>query len=483
MAFSKTPQTSTYQTKEVNLLNEWEQRDTTLTKDNDALNCFYELIQNKKTGDKDYFVVKRAGTTAYPYVAASSVIRGVHYWEDETKLFLAVDDDIYIVNSGTGALITTLTAAFGTSTGEVGFCEFLYDTNNVKIVATDGTTLITIDSSNTKVVNADADIPSPHLPQPVFLDGYLFLVKTDTADIYNSDLNDPLAWTPGDFITAEMSADAVVRISNLNNYIIVFGTASVEYFFDAANASGSPLQKYDTPHKFIGYTSGFAKSGNDIYFIGNSVDSGIQVYRATDLKLEPLSSPPLRRAIEEDEVSSGAVAHYAGHSFYIFSTADGTYQMDLDTKLWTRLAFKATSTFAITHAVTLSVSAGLVTLCVLSGSATMYYFNNNAYQDDGTNFTFRVITDNETFDTYRNKTCSRMLILGDRPSTSLTLSVYWSDDDFQTWSTARTIDMSLETPVLHRLGQFRRRAWKIEWAQNAHMRLKKMELDLNMGQA
>ena len=483
MAFSKTPQTSTYQTKEVNLLNEWLQRDTSLSKDNDALNCFYELVQNRKTGDKDFFVVKRAGTSAYPYVAASAVIRGMHYWEDQTKLFLAVDDDIYIVNSSTGALIATLSTAFGTSSGEVGFCEFLYDTNNVKVVATDGTTLITIDSSNTKVVCGDADLPTPHLPQPVFLDGYLFLVKTNTADIYNSNLNDPLAFTAGDFITAEMSADAVNRISNLNNYIVVFGTASIEYFFDAANASGSPLQKYDTPHKFTGYTAGFTKTQNDIYFIGNSADSGVQLYRATDLKLEPLSTPPLRRTMEEDTVTAAAMVHYAGHSFYTFTTADATYQMDLDTKLWTRIAFKATANFPIKYSAVISISNVYVTVCVLSDSATLYYFNNSVYRDDATNFTYRVVTDNETFDTYRNKTCSRMLLLGDRASTSLTASVYWSDDDYQTWSTARTIDMSLASPVLHRLGQFRRRAWKIEWTQNAHMRLQKIELDLNMGQA
>ena len=329
MAYSKTPQTSTYQTKEVKLLNTWEQRDASLTKDNDALNCFYDIIQNRKTEDKDSYVVKRHGTSAYPYVADSSTVRGIHYWEDENKLLVATGDDIIIVNAGTGAVIATLSTAFGTTTGDVGFCEFLYDTNNVKVVATDGTTLLTIDSSNVKVVCADGDLPAPHIPQPVFLDGYLFLVKTDTADIYNSDLNDPLAWTPGDFLTAEMSADTVVKISNLNNYIVVFGTGSIEYFFDAANASGSPLQKYDTQHKFVGYTAGFARNGNDIYFVGNSVDSGVQVYRATDLKIEPMGSPPIRRTLELESVASGAMAHYGGHSFYVITTTTGTYQLDI----------------------------------------------------------------------------------------------------------------------------------------------------------
>ena len=440
MAFSKTPQTSTYQTKEVKLLNTWEQRDASLTKDNDALNCFYDIIQNRKTEDKDHYVVKRHGTSAYPYVADSATIRGFHYWEDQNKLFVATGDDIVIVNASTGAVIATLSTAFGTTTGDVGFCEFLFDTNNVKVVATDGTTLLTIDSSNTKVVCVDADLPAPHLPQPVFLDGYLFLVKSGTADIYNSDLNDPLAWTAGDFLTAEMSADTVTRISNLNNYIIVFGTGSVEYFFDAANASGSPLQKYDTPHKFIGYTGGFTRNGNDIYFVGNSADSGIQVYKATDLKLDPISTPPIRRALEAEAVVTGAMVHYGGHSFYVITTTTGTYQLDIDSRLWTRLAFKATTTFPIKYSAVIVLSGVTVTLCMLTSSATMYYFNPAVYRDDGTDFTVRVTTDNETFGTYRKKTCARMLVLADKPSASATLSVYWSDDDYQTWSTARTVD-------------------------------------------
>lgn len=483
MAFSKTPQTSTYQTKEVSLLNEWETRDATSTKDNDALNCFYEIVQNKKTGDKEHRVVKRDGTVAYPYAAATSTIRGFHYWEDEDKLFIATSDDIAIVTASTGVIVTTLNAAFGTTSGTVGFCEFLFDTNNTKICATDGTTLITIDSSNTKVVVVDADLPAPHLPQPVFLDGYLFLVKSDTADIYNSDLNDPTAWTPGDFITAEMTADKVVAIANLNNYLVMFGTGSIEYFFDAANASGSPLQKYDTPHKYIGYISGLAKHGNELLFIGNTGTGGPQVFVAKDLKVEPISTPPMRRAIESYTTANAAVISYGGHDFYHVNVGSLSYQFDLDTKLWTRTAFKGTAYMPITNAAVINITGvGNVCLTTHTDSTTLYYFKPTAYRDDATNFTMQVTTDNMMFDTYRKKTCGRLLLIGDRTSTSANATVEWSDNDYQSWSTPRNIDMSLETPILSQLGQFRRRAFRVTWTQNLPMRWQHLELDLNMGQ-
>jgi hypothetical protein len=483
MAYSKTPQTSTYQTKDVSLLAEWESRDATATKDNDALNCFYEVIQNKKTGERDYDVIKREGTVAYGWTAPAAV-RGIYYWRDQDKLFVATGTDISIVTASTGTLVTTLSTAFSTSSGEVGFCEFLFNTNNTKIVATDGTTAMTIDASNTKVVIVDGDMPTPHLPQPVFLDGYLFLVKSGTADIYNSNLNDPTVWTAGDFITAEMAADKIQRITNMNNYILVLGSGSIEYFFDAANASGSPLQRNDTPFKFTGYISGFAKWGNKILFIGQTANNAPEVFMAEDFKLEPIGTPPVRRGIEGYTTANAAVLSYGGHDFYHINTGSLSYQLDLKEKLWTRTAFKNTAYFPITASVNIPISGvGNQNLVVNASTATMYYFRPTVYQDDGTNFTMQVITDNQWFDSFNNKFCARLSIQGDRTSSSASFAVSWSDDDYQTYSTARDVDMSLEHPKLTALGRFRRRAFKLVWTQNFPMRIKNIELDLNMGQA
>ena len=82
----------------------------------------------------------------------------------------------------------TLSNPFSTTSGIVGFCLFLYDDNTSAVIATDGTTLIKIDSSNVVTTCVDADMPV-HIPNPIFLDGYLFVAKADSADIYNSNLN------------------------------------------------------------------------------------------------------------------------------------------------------------------------------------------------------------------------------------------------------------------------------------------------------
>jgi len=201
MAFDKTPATSTYQTKQISILSEINSRAASVSTDVDYLNCYPEIIKNKTTQEQKVAIRKRKGCSAL-VTTPNTTTRGVYYWEDQSKLYVAQSDDVLVYNMPAGTLATTLTAVFPTTTsGDVGFTEFLYDTGEIKLVVTDGTTLSTIDSSNVVVASGDADMPA-HIPQPVFLDGYLFIVKTNTADLYNSNLNDPLAYTAGDFISS-----------------------------------------------------------------------------------------------------------------------------------------------------------------------------------------------------------------------------------------------------------------------------------------
>ena len=227
MAFSRTPEQSTYQTKQIRLVKEFNSRGTNANKDEDYVNFYPEQIKNRNTKENELYLVKRDGSTEFIASVASSSVRGLFFWEKENQLFVAVSDDLRIYNATTGALLTTLSAAFGTTSGHVGFCEFLYDDGSVKVVATDGTTLSTIDSAGVRAPSADVDMPA-RLPYPVFLDGYLFILAANTADLYNSNLNDPLAYTAGDFITAEMLPDQASWVSRINNYLIVAGNQSIE---------------------------------------------------------------------------------------------------------------------------------------------------------------------------------------------------------------------------------------------------------------
>ena len=478
MAFSKAPSQSTYQTRDVKTIWALRNRDASGTKDTIALNGFYDIVADRSADDKDVHFVKRDGTVKYPYSIPSGTVRGMYYWEDEDKLYIAYSDKVAICTGSTGALVTTVTP-FTSTTGDVGFTEFYYDTGETKIVVADGVKLATIDASNVLVVGADADQPSPFNPHVVFLDGYLFLHKTDTSDIYNSDLNDPLAFTAGDFITAEMVADTLKRIFRLNNYIVALGTASIEYFYDAANASGSPLGRQDTPVKNIGYVGGLVQYGNKAYIIGQTQETSPEVYALEDWKISPMDNPPLRRYLRAGVTPKTAIASIGGRDFYILTAGTITYMADLETKLWTRLAHKNGTTFPAIRAVNVPIS-GNCSLVAMDTGTDLFYFNPAVYQDDGVNFTATVQTYKQTFDTFHEKYMSRLLVIADRASAS-TLEVSWTDDDYQTFSAVRQINLAIERPVVHRLGRFLERAFKLNYTQNAPLRVDHLEVDFNIG--
>lgn len=486
MAFSKTPATSTYQTKTIRLVRELNSRGVNTNKDEDYINCYAEQIKNRNTKENEIYLVKRPGASSFIASVDASSVRGLFHWEEQNRLFVAVSDDIYIYNSVSGALVTTLSTAFGTTTGHVGFCEFLYDTGSVKIVATDGTTMITIDSAGTKVVGVDADMPV-HLPYPVFLDGYLFILKSGTADIYNSNLNDPLAYTPGDFLTAEMLADNATFLTRINNYIIVVGNKSIEYFWDAANAAGSPLQRNDTPIKLTGFLGGFAALGNKTFIIGSNNDSQPDIFMLEDFKITPIGTDAIRRHLATITVTDvttikASVISQDGHDFYVFNTGSGCYCFDIETKLWARWTWQASNNFGLTHAVNAETTSGYKTLFALSGSSAIYKMDYTLYQDSGTTFPCTIITDNEEFDTYNQKTMSRLAIWADKPTASAEGTLYWSDDDYQNYNAGVAVDLYQEMPTVKRLGRFRRRAFKFIFTQNQPLRIKSFEVDINMGQ-
>jgi len=485
MAFNKSPVQSTYSTERVQLTREINTRTGGLvTKDEDFLNVIIEVEKNKQAQDNRSFVLKRAGSSLLVTPAASGQVRGMHYWQDQDKLFYCVGTNLYIYVIGSGST-TTLSSAFGTSSGVVGFTEFLYDDGTVKIVATDGTTLITVDSSNTKVVCADADLPSPHLPYPVFVDGYLMLAKANTADVYNSDLNDPLVWTVGNYVSAEMEPDKVVRIAKLNNYVIIFGTESVEYFWDAANTSGSPFQRNDTPIKLNTYVAGFAQYGNRIYYIGKNVGGQLDVFALEDFKIDNIGSTSISRYFNAQSTTFSSwycgILAIQGHTFYIMNVGNYTYTYDLETKLWTRWAWQATTSFPIANTVACTTTSAARPFFTLGTSSSIYYLNEAVFQDNGTNFTSQVVTEASDFGTMNRKTMKRLAVIGDRPPSSGIVKLSWSDDDYKTFSSIRDVEMDQDLPCTYNLGSFRQRIFKLAYTNNSLWRVQGLEVDINKG--
>jgi hypothetical protein len=486
MAFSKTPVQSTYQTKMVPLLGTQFSRNNTPGYDTDFFNVFVELVRNKEIGENDYHIVKRPGTNLF-YTATDAESRGIYFNADFQKLYWVVGDTLYIYNIATTSISNIYAGFFSTITGEVGFTDYLYDNGTQTVVLTDGTSLKMLSSTDTVTTCTAPDLPVPHQPYPVFLDGYIFLLKTGTGDLYNSNLNDPMLWTAGDFISCEILPDQSVRPIKLNNYIAIFGTNSIEYFWDAGNTSGSPLQRNDTPVKFNGYLGGYAQWGNKAIFVGNNVEGQPDVFILQDLKMDGIGDVTLTRYLgglnAQFDSYRGSMVAIAGHVFYVLYTGlNYTFVYDLTTKLWTRWGYANSPYFDMVGCVNVKKSGSYSCYFIRQQNGSVYNMQEGLGTDSSTSFTCRGITPNQTFDTYNQKYMSQVTVWCDRGITSTeTMQLSWTDTDYLTFSTPRDINFFQERPSTDRLGRFRRRAFKWEYTGSGPFRIKGLEVKINMG--
>lgn len=489
MAYSKAPTQDTYSSERVSLFREIALRDGgTSGKDEDYLNVFTELVKQTKAGDQRRFVMKRAGSAQAIASVGATAIRGMHFASDKNKLFYCVGRNIYVYNF-TLSSSTTLTNVFISTTGVVGFTEFLYDDGSVKMVASDGTAttgIVTIDDSNVVVTSADADIPT-HDPNVIFLDGYLFLVKSDSSIIYNSENNNPLSFTVDAIIAPEQEPDQVTRLAKINNYLIAFGSTSIEYYWDAANAApDSPMQRNDTPIKINTYLAGFAIHGNAIYFIGADANGQPDVFVLKDFKLENIGTPSISRYLSSttSTVASwrGAIVSIQGHVFYVINAGlSKSWAIDVETGLVTRFAYQGQAIFDITASTNLFNTSSTRTYFSLGTDSAIYRFDETLFQDSATNYTCSIITEANDFGTLNRKTMHRLSILGDRPSADTYLSVQWSDDDYTTYNTAVTTNLRQDLVCIRQLGWFRQRIFKFTYSDNYPLRIQDIEVDINKG--
>lgn len=460
---------------------------------------------------------------------AVGIVRGCYVWEKSSSAiyyYAVFGNKVYTsTNATTWTAVTTL----NTSTNPVGFTEFINDTNTKYLILVDGEDGYVFTSNAAGTLITDGDFPTPHLPFPVFIDGYLFLAKADTGDIYNSDLNDPTAWTAGSFISSELYPDDVKAIVKINNYLVAVGSIGCEYFYDAANATASPLQRdpglslpFGTPAPFS-----IASNKNTLMFFANNSDGDISLKYVENTKSTDISCEWLIDAINYyitlTSANLDAIRCYFvrinGELGYVvaFDSGAGTcgpaFMYLLNAKTWVRLSGGGSDDlWPATYAASGTSTDPVTFLCGKPpGSTTTGWFgkfgistlNSSLYEnvagDDllatgaSTAFKCTVQTPSLDFDTLNRKSMHRLGVdaafVPNDVATTVDFEVSVTDDDYQTYSTARTIsyafnsdDTGFQFPFLTQLGMFRRRAINVSWESLCFTKLRKIETDINKGQ-
>jgi hypothetical protein len=114
-----------------------------------------------------------------------------------------------------------------------------------------------------------------------------------------------------------------------------------------------------------------------------------------------------------------------------------------------------------------------------STTGTVYSVSTGTYEDNGVPIKFQLRTSKFDAGNNKEKYFAKFELIGDKVDG--TAYVRYSNDDYQTWSNYRPVDLETQRSQLYRLGRGRRRAFDIINYDNQPIRLEGMEITLSEG--
>lgn len=455
-------------------------------------------------------VEKRPGF--YEYINGSGAWEGygVYYWSNNFA-----SAPVYVIWDGNLALywanevkIGNIYATYhGENDTHIAFAEMVSSGSEELLInahnAGHSYNLYTLDDhygTITQITNATHGFPSTgsgyfQTPGVVSMDGYCFCAFNNGA-IFNSNLNDVYTWSATDFISAERFQDVTKYICKHNNQIAVFGTQSIEFFYNAGNPNGSPLARREDVFYDIGLAqwSYLAKSpaadSNDslIAFIGAKgyTTSGGEdhngVYIISNFQLKKISTPDIDKLV--NAYTKVKLLDLRDRTLVVCTTKSSTgsyytYVYDLSTQLWYWWTFKGSSTG-------FSINGAYSNWFITWDNAEAWYDNSaddtNRFRDgnatDGwNNVSAEIVLDDWDGGAMGNKFIHDLSLIGRYSDSTAAdnVSVYWSDDGGETYTTGRNIDQRYMRP-LSRGGVTRRRKFKLAHTGNDNISLYRIDL-------
>lgn len=194
-----------------------------------------------------------------------------------------------------------------------------------------------------EIANTFAEITDPDFPGAAtvgFVDGYFVFNQPDTQKLWVTSLYDGTMVDPLDFASAEGAPDDIVAVNVDHREIWVFGTNSIEVWYDAGT-SPFPLQRIQGAFNELGCIAPYsvAKLDNSLFWLGNDARGYGMVYRANGYNGARVSTHAIEYAIQSYGDVTDAIAYtyqQEGHSFYVltFPTANKTWVFDVSTGAW-----------------------------------------------------------------------------------------------------------------------------------------------------
>lgn len=460
---------------------------TTQATEKDAryLNCFAETVSDPITPRKLIAIVKRPGFETNSTPAAGEKGYAILVWTgqgDGTKVI-----------SGFGATNSTIydaAVSLGAITGRVtGITETSINSSATLAVSSTDNTAWYYDTGvgvMTKIVDADFPGNAGETLAGTFahMDGFPFIMTT-RGRLWAGDLNTITAWTANSFTATNAYPDLGVGCLRWKNFVMAFGTESLEFYYNAG-LTPFPLARATAMTQKVGAVSAdaIARIADTIFWCGTTSEGGMSIFQWNGT-LSRLSAPEVEAIMilaGASNISLTTIRFY-GRSFILVKAGPTTLAYCIEEKMWhewnstTPLWYKCASVMLGGTQVNYAVSN-------VSTGGKVYRMNHESlvFTDDGTTYTARIQTEPTDERTDRKKFYHDLSIVADVEADPSPLTISVSDDDYATFNTLGTVDLSSSgQKKITRLGSARRRAWVMTHSANTPMRLHRAEGNLTVG--
>ncbi len=475
------------------------------TKWQQFLNCAFYKTTNPLTKQEYIRVGKRPGVGAFSTITGARKMmaaKSIHNKTSDPKTYVLFEEnttkDLLIVDIRSSTILDTIAATDVVRASQLTGFPIGTDTAVVFWFSDNGTKrgFIYNQDTDTSTEITAADFPDDKITGNfVYKNGYLYIMTNSNGRIYNSDLDAPTVWGATSYISTAAQRGGVT-LAEYKTHIAAFGQEYIEFYSDVGNALGSPLRR-DDELTIKGF--GIAENNQSafkvfqaldtLWWINNDVGgaSGWGVYYLDNYKPTKLSSP------EVDYFLTALMGGGSGSDFYIYgifksggynhlvfgqgSTEAFAINIDLKTtSRWTfGTSFGLDNDGIVTNLIQIIPDPiGRLGIYSDRGQALL---SDTTYQDQGAAFTWSVTTRPLDFGTSKLKRMDKLALQNLIPATGgPTVNVSWSDNDYSTYSTARTLGNGIDS--LRNGGTFKNRSFKLTEATNTELFIDALEITI-----
>jgi hypothetical protein len=446
-------------------------------KDARYVNCFAQTVSDEISGKKTVYTVKRPGFGTNTTPATGKKGYGILVWTGKgngADVIAAFDNPSTIYNG---------TSSLGSLSGKcTGITETFVSSTPTLAITSDDSTGWYYDTGSGLTKISDVDFPgnAGKTLAGTFshIDGYACILCTD-GTLFASDLNSLSGWTATSFDSANAYPDKGIACVRQGNFILTFGTESLQFFYNAG-LTPFPMAKATAKTVKVGCISADAigQISDNVFWAGSTPQGGLSVFQF-DGTIGRISTPE----IDAQLILAGAAnitittIRFYGRSFVLVNCSTvQTFAYCVEEKMWhewssiTPLWYKCAAS---------SLGGTMVNYAVsnVSTSGKVYLMNHASlvFTDDGTTYTARVQLPKLDLGTNRTKFWGNLELIADIETGSSPITLFYTDDDYQTYTTWGTLDLSQSRNIATRTGSSRRRGWGLSHAANTPMRLECLE--------